>query len=150
MQTLNHNDHTLRYYYYLDEFPAERRSYFTRYLIEASELDSTPEALSERIGSIMQLNAESRTQDVQVALQNLLFSLSAIRIGYAPDELAFGAILHDVDGVAVTDFSPDGLKNLLQPLQLPSGTIAGIIEEVKKNFRRSGNAISPVLLGIYN
>lgn len=141
---------TLRYYSELDEFPAERRSYFTRYQIESAEIDLSPEAIAARIGGILEMNQRGEADSVAIALQNLLFSFNAIGISYAPDELSFGMLIADVDGVAVTDFTPDGLHRVISPLNIPVGTMARIVEQVKKNSQPTGSVTSLGLLGVFN
>ena len=137
---------TLRYFADLDEFPAERRSHFTKYQIEAAEIDLTPEAITNRIAGILQFNAEGKTEFVQTALTNLLFSFNAIRMQYAPDLLSLGAVTYDIDGQLITDFSPDGLMRVLSPLKIPVSVIQQILDEVKKNSTLTGTATSLGLL----
>ncbi|WP_080057181.1 hypothetical protein [Spirosoma aerolatum] len=139
---------TIRYYSDLDEFPAERRSYLTRYQIEAAEIDLSPEAIADRLGLILQYNAEGRGADVAVSLQNLLFSFNMIRMNYAPDELSFGVLIYDVDGVAVTDLSPEGLHRILKPLQIPLTIIQQVLDDVKKNSQTTESVISLGLQGM--
>ncbi len=142
MQTLTlDTGQKLRYYLYLDEFPAERRSAFTRYCIESGELPKTVPEFAASIGSLLDLNAQGLKEDVDTALRNLLFAVNAVWLGYAPDELAFGVLIHDIDGVPNTDLSPDGLRETIGPLQIPVGTMARIVDEVKKNSSPNDSAI---------
>jgi len=146
MQTLKtDNGHTVRYYTDFDEFPAERRAALTRYSIEASELDTTVQGLGERIGSIMQYYRDGRNGDGETALQNLFYSIQSAKEGYAPDALTFGCLLHDVDGVAVTDLSDTGLKQVIDKLAVSVGEMSRIVESVKKN---STSAVSSISLGL--
>lgn len=130
------NGKRIRCFADIDEFPAERRSWFTRYQIENAELDLTPQAMAQRMGVIMLANNEGRTADVAVHLQNLYLSVVAATEFYAPDALTLGVIIHDVDGTLVTDFSPEGLLNMLAELEIPGGLVREISDELKKNFER--------------
>lgn len=143
MQTLKTDTgHTVRYYTDLTEFPAERRAWLTKYSIEASELDTTPQGLGERIGIISQAIVDNRLVDAQTGLQNLFVGIMGAHAGYAPDALTFGCLIHDVDGVLIDDLSADGLMQVINKLDVSTGEMGRIVESVKKNSQSTESIIS--------
>lgn len=145
MQTLTHNGRQIRYYTDIDEFPAGRRSVLTQHQLEAAEFPTNPIELGEKLGAIMTAYNDDRKQEGHIMMQNLYLGIQAIADNYNPTELSFGALIHDVDGVPVTDLSADGLRKLLRELEIPLSTIQRITEDVKKN---SAPAASYISLGL--
>lgn len=134
--------YTVRYYTDLDEFPAERRAWLTRYQLEAAEIDTTPAGLADRIGTLMGYVQRGETDDALTGLQNLFVALRSAAESYAPDQLSFGVLIHEVDGVPVTDLSPEGLGPLLARLAVPVGEFTRIVATVKKNSQPADSGIS--------
>lgn len=143
MKTLQlESGYTIRYYNGLDELPAERLSFLTRYSLESALLPTTHRDIGEAIQQISGYVQAAQTADALVALQNLYVGVMAIYGEYIPDAYEFGCFIHDVDGVPVVDMSPEGLGPIMNKLAMPVEQMARLLDDLKKNSDTSDTYIS--------
>lgn len=149
METLKLPSLTLRYYSDIDEFPIDRRTRWSKYLLEDSAIDTKPDAIKERLTGLASLIAEGKTEDALVTVQNLYFSINAIEGEYDPSHLAFGVLVHSYEINTSTtinsDLSEDALRATLVTLGnngLTQKQVTEIVETVKKNSKPSETSIS--------
>jgi hypothetical protein len=149
MQTLKlDSGHTIRYYNGLDELPAERLSFLTRYGLEAALAPTNSRDIGEAIERIGQDVHAGKTADAMTELQNLYIGVMSVFNGYTPEAYELGCFIHDVDGVTITDLSPEGLGPIMKQLAVPVGQMTDILDEVKKNSDSSASYISLGLMSL--
>lgn len=149
MQTLKlDSNYTIRYYNGLDELPAERLSFLTRYSLEHALLPTNHRDIGEAIQQISADVQSARTADALVGLQNLYVGVMAIYSDYTPNAYEFGCFIHDVDGEPVTDMSPEGLGPVMNKLAMPVEKMTRLLDDLKKSSDTSVTYISLGLMSL--
>jgi hypothetical protein len=122
----------------IDDLPAENYSYFNKYLLIDSGIGSDfTEIDTLHLNTISSLIKDP--QKLAGEVQNLRSLVWNIINGVNLKHLAFGCLIHSVDGRQVTDLSADNLKSILKTL-----SEHGLTEAVlKKKLLKQGRTFTP-------
>jgi hypothetical protein len=132
--------HHLDLYESIHELPAHRHLWLQCYLVQDAGIGSTVEAINQRLARLGQLVSAGAQSEALTELENLHYTFHFALEQFAPEQLAFGCLVAQVDGAPVEDYSEAGLQRLLRQLGawgLTAGMVEAEVLSVKKNSRRS-------------
>lgn len=105
--------HTVKLYDGIEELPISRYHVFNRYLLYDMGIGSDYEAIDTHIVRIAKLIEEDKTKAV-TELENFRTSLYFLLSGVSPKNMAFAALVAEIDGKPREDLSDDGIKETLR------------------------------------
>jgi len=115
MKELTIKEHVLKMYDSIDEMPIVNFQKYNKYILIDSGLGSDIDSVDSHLVNLAKLIKTDKAKASQ-ELQNLRQTMHLIVSGISPKHLAFAALIHSIDGEAVTDLSDDNLKSILDKL----------------------------------
>ena len=119
----------------IDLLPFERFNAFNKYVMLDSELGATVQDFDKVTVRVYEFISKEMYEDAKNELLNLRIVVNNILTGNSSKGLSFASLISKVNGKEMTDYSEDGLKELLGKLSKEGLDVKQVIEataEVKK------------------
>lgn len=133
---------TLTFYESIKELPITASKRMSTYLVQDAGIGADMEAVDEHLGRLTHYLAAGRTDDAVEEVKNLRYNLFVMLMGMDHKSMALMCLVHSVNGVPVKDYSESGLQRMVDMIgDTPSGELAALLEEVKKNLIPNADTI---------
>lgn len=129
METIKKGSHTVTIYDDPECLPVDNYYRFNKYLLLESSIGSSLEDFATKhLNSLFVLIQNDKKQEAIIQVNNLrqLFFLTANEVNVS--QMAFGCLVHSIDGKKVDDYSESGLKDIRDQV----GRIGITQKELKK------------------
>lgn len=123
-----------------EQLPAVRYKDFQKFLLLDSGVGSDMESINARFSNFLTFQANKRYDEATREAENLYYTFYAISQGLNYRQLAFGALVHSINGVPVTDNSTENIKVIIEQLSgmgLTQYHVDEHVNDVKKNFNQN-------------
>ncbi len=137
------NGIVIEYYDALDELPIVRHHKFNEYLALDSGIGSTVEDVDKGFIELQQMIIRGDRDIALQKIQNIRQAMQFAIENVSPKSMAFGVLVHKVNGVHFDDTTDLGIKKLLMKLSsfgLTWGMVKLFVEEVKKKLMRKSKS----------
>lgn len=138
LKTINLESKTIRIYNSEEELPAFKSSAADLILLKEHGLKPSMPGVMDHVDKIARFALDGKPGDLENAIDNFKMGLLMIinKINYK--HLAFGCMIHDIDGEVLTDISEENLSDVILDLEkqgLQNDHVADAIDNVlKKKF----------------
>jgi hypothetical protein len=128
---------TITLYSSIKELPIELSKKFNNYLLQDAGIGNTIESVDEHLARLMVFVGEGKKEETLEELKNLRYNLFTMISEWNYECLSFGCVVKAINGEPVTDYSNEGIINMMARLSeegLNNEKVQSVIEEVKKNL----------------
>lgn len=135
MHKIELNGHTLELYQTAAELPIKRYSQFQKYNVMESGIGSDMDAIGGHFSKLFEFITYDMKADAMQEAKNLYYNFYTMLQNISIPGMAFGCLLHTVDGEKVVDVSEEGLKRIVDKLDaigLTHAVCTGWVETAKK------------------
>jgi hypothetical protein len=132
------------FYSSIKELPIDLSKKMQNYLLQAVGIGSTIQDIDDHLSRASAFLTADKKDECIEELKNLRFAMFSALNEIRYDSLAFGCMIHSIDGKPV-DYSQEGLTNAIAYLSKKGMTdekVGQILDEVKKNLKLSEDYIS--------
>ncbi len=147
MKHLTFNGNFLKMHDSIDEMPITTFQTYNRFLLIDAGIGSDMESIGRHISRITRYiqsgDDENAIKELVNYQQNLLYVIEFT----SPEMMAFGALIHSVNGRVLNGLTDEEIKDVLKELSrrgLTVGKVRGFLDHIKKkwmpSFRRSFQA----------
>lgn len=136
------NKCTVKVYSSIKELPIELSKKFNAYLLQDAGIGNTIESIDDHLAKIMLfVQADKKSEAIEEA-KNMRYSLFSMLSEWDYKSVAFGCLVHSVNGREITDHSSEGISAMIGRLSaqgLTVGMLDDVLTDVKKNLIPSAN-----------
>jgi len=128
-----------------EDLPVVRDMAYQRFIAIDANIGSSINDILAHISQLTRLLEKEDNKAAIVQLQNYGQALVFIITKTSPENLAFAALIHSINGKRVTDYSDENMKEILKDLSghgLTVGIVKNFLTYVKKNWKRRTKFIS--------
>jgi hypothetical protein len=129
----------------IKELPIELSKKMQNYLLQAVGIGSTIQDIDDHLARASAFLSADKKDECIEELKNLRFAMYSAINEIRYDSLAFGCMIHSINGRLITDYSQEGITNAIAYLSKKGMTdekVEQILEEVKKNLTRKEDSFS--------
>ncbi len=144
METLTTNrKNKIELYASIYELPIKRSNAYNKYSGMDADIGSDKEAVGTHYDKLLMFlgSGKDMNEEAQREAANLYMYWQLVHQGINPKHLSFACMVHSVDGVVYNDLTESGLQKVVDKLaeiEVTEGEIREFLDDVKKNFRKSG------------
>lgn len=127
--------HKIEVYDSVHNLPILRFQKFNKYQMEASEIGNTFQDYENRTTKIIQFAQKNMQKELLQELENRRLTVYNAYNNYSSSLRAFAVLIKSINGKEYTDFSPEGLKEVIDHLDrigLSNQELMSKLKEVKK------------------
>jgi hypothetical protein len=131
------NKTLVSFYSSVKELPIDLSKKMNNYLLQETGIGSTIADIDDRMERVMIYLAGDKNKEALEEMKNLRYALFSCINELSYQSMAFGCLVHSINGKEVTDRSTEGLKKMIRELSakgLSVEHVRGVMEEVKKNL----------------
>ena len=137
-------NHTVELFNSIEELSITRFHKYNKMLLVDSGIGGTMEDIDRHLARIMALARQDKLDELGKEVENMRQNIYMVQVGLNPKLLSFAALVKSIDGEPVTDFSDEGLKNIVEKLKDEKITdIAETLDDVKKKIDSELTAYFP-------
>lgn len=136
MQKIEIGKHTVSIFSSVQTLPIKRFQKFNKFLMLDNEVGSTFEDYDKRTLKTIELLKKDLKEEAVIELENRRQMVFNSYNEYSPSSFAFAVLVHSIDNEVFTNFSDDGLREIIDKLDSIGFSKAMLdkeTSEVKKN-----------------
>lgn len=135
MRTITLGKHTIRIYDSIDDLPIVNFQKYNKYLLIDSGVGSDVEAIGAHTNKLAELITAGDTKKALIELQNMQQNILFAMNNISPECLAFVSLIASIDGKDVSDYSDEGLKQLIDNIKNEKHTtVSKLLAAFKKKI----------------
>jgi hypothetical protein len=119
----------------IDELPIVRFHKYNKFMLIDSGIGSDLTDIDTHVTKISKFISSDDKKNAVIELENMRQLLYMITEELSPKHLAFATLVHSINGNHITDISDDGLKKVIERLNIVNrGWFSEMIESLKKKM----------------
>ena len=135
MKTIIIKNKKIKLYDGIDEMPIVNFQKYNKCILIDSGLGSDVDSIDRHIVNIAKFINKGDKKNAMQELQNMRQNMHMIVSGVSPENLAFAALIHSIDGKEQKDLSDSHLQELIDELkEIPRGSFSSLLSELKKKL----------------
>lgn len=151
MKSIKVDNSTITLYASIRELPVAISKKFSSYLLQDLGIGNSVEDMDNHLSKIMSFIQNDKKEDAMEEAKNLRYNLFSMLSEWDYKSLSFACLIFSVNGERRSDYTLEGLNNLLDELSeigLTNDHVYPVLEEVKKNLIPKGVYTSLNTLGM--
>ena len=135
MKTIIIKNKKIKLYDGIDEMPIANFQKYNKCILIDSGLGSDVDSIDRHIVNIAKFINKGDKKNAMQELQNMRQNMHMIVSNVSPENLAFAALIHSIDGKEQKDLSDSHLQELNDELkEIPRGSFSSLLSELKKKL----------------
>ena len=135
MKTIIIKNKKIKLYDSIDEMPIANFQKYNKCILIDSGLGSDVDSIDRHIVNIAKFINKGDKKNAMQELQNMRQNMHMIVSNVSPENLAFAALIHSIDGKEQKDLSDSHLQELNDELkEIPRGSFSSLLSELKKKL----------------
>ena len=130
---------TLKVYSSIKELPIRVTKEMNKYLIQDAGLGADIESVDAHLAQLLLFIGHGKNAEAMEEAKNMRLGIFSALSKLDFRSLSMACMIQSVNGIPVTDYTEDGLRNLIEQIgDYPSSELESVIDQVKKNLIPSG------------